>query len=983
MQHVFISYSRRNKDFVGQVAQWLADAGLDIWIDWEDIDIAVDWLEEIFAGIETSDNFLFIMSPDSLESVICHLEIAHARKHQKRIIPVLYRNFEVKDAASAIADAKLNQIVINTLSGEGLLSVFEANYHVLSRHNWFFLDADDAFDNAMPNLLDAIRTDQDYKRTQTRLLQRAMEWNNAGRKSAAFLRGHELEDGETWLAASGGKEPSPGNLITTYLVASRRFARNRLRTLAALTSGILTTLLVLGVIAFVAFFLARRNADLADSQLKVTTALSSGNPDIALALALEANRISTDVGEAETVLSELAANTSRYRIGLDVPLLTLNLDAATDQIVAVGNDGTVATWPLLSPEARQAYQLDITQPTQAAISADNRYVAIAACAQFDGVGQCRQNSITIADAQVNRIYNDILVDVAEINRLKFSPDGVYLGYTACIDGGPTDLCRDNQLGLIQNYEGEFRILKSSGPTPPLRDLAFDLKLDNPRVFGGSIFGDVRLWSMGDERLEAIETGQSAENPTNIPTMSAGDPIDVLTITANGEWLAAGTQSGSVVIWDLATFKLLDTMRGHQTPVHTLAFLPQVNNRYLVSGASDSTLVLWDTHYAWSRQRYLGHNSRVVSVAVNETQIVSAATDGDVRVWDVEHYALAGRIDTVNATVRAAEISPDGSLVAYTTLREGVILHPLNGNRSECMTSDEADSDSGEFVEAARDLAFSTEGDVIWIANEGRRDAHTIFAWNIDTCRIEQVLSGHTQMVNTLAISPDGRTLLSGTWNENAARSEVFLWDLATGDIILRLDGVTDIVHDVAISQDGQMGAVAAQDGSLLLWDLSSGEVMHRLEGHVGPVIAVRFSPDGAYLLSGGSNASLILWDVTTGKAVQNFIGHDDSVGAVGFHPGGEVVVSGSDDHTVRTWDMHSGQELHRATGHWASVSSLDISQDGTQLATSSIDGTVGLWDYQLLMMPEDALVQWITDNRYVEEFTCFQRQLYRIMPLCS
>lgn len=973
MQHVFISYSRKNIDFVRRVAQWLADAGLEVWIDLKDIDIGVKWLNDIFTGIETSDNFLFIISPDSLESIIAHLEIAHARKHQKRIIPILYCDFEVKEAVTAIAGTKLSSIVTDALDGEGILTVFEDNHHVIAGLNWFYLNDEATFDDVMPDLLEAILTDQTHKRTQSRLLQRAKEWDRDGRKSAALLRGHELEDAENWLADSGGKEPSPGNLITTYLVASRRFARNRLRMLLAVTSGTLSTLLVLGVIAFVAFFLARHNADLADSQLKMTTALSSGNPDIALALALEANQISAKVGESETVLSELAVTSSRYRVGLEIPLLALHMDEEAEQIIVVGNDATVATWLLLNPEAKRAYQLDITRPTQAAISPDGRYVAVAVCAAFDETGQCQQNTIIIADAQINRLYNEIPIDVAALTSLKFSPDGAYLGYTACVDGSAIDVCRDNEIGLIQNYDGDFKVLASSGPTPPLRDLAFDLNPDNPRVFAGSVFGDVRMWSIGDDTLERIDVDVSAE-----------DPIETLAVTDGGLWLAAGTRSGLIVIWDMATFTKLHILRGHQSAVDDLAFLPQANNRYLVSGASDSTLILWDTHYAWMRQRYVGHAARVVAVAANEAQIVSASTDGDIRLWDVEHYALAERIETVNTAVHTAEISPDGSLIAYATQREGVRLHAINGStRSDCMTSDDAENDSGAVVESVRDLVFSPDGDVIWIASEGRIDEHRILAWNIKACRIERALVDHTQMINSLAISPDGGLLLSGAWNESAAQSEVFLWDIETGAVVQQLDGILGVVHDVAIDQTGQIGAIASQDGSLLLWNLSSGEVLHRLEGHVGPVIAVRFSPNKAYLLSGGSNASLILWDIITGETVQNFIGHDDSVTALDFHPDGDRVVSGSDDHSIRTWDVQSGQEMRRATGHWSSVWSLDVSYDGAFIATTSIDGTIGLWDDHMLMMPRDALMNWIHHNRYIAEFTCLQRQLYQVMPLCQ
>ena len=90
MADLFISYSRKDTDFVRQLSDRLTARQREAWVDWRGIDYSTKWWEEICAGIEGADNFVFVISQDSLESAVCQREIEHARKFSKRIIPLLY-----------------------------------------------------------------------------------------------------------------------------------------------------------------------------------------------------------------------------------------------------------------------------------------------------------------------------------------------------------------------------------------------------------------------------------------------------------------------------------------------------------------------------------------------------------------------------------------------------------------------------------------------------------------------------------------------------------------------------------------------------------------------------------------------------------------------------------------------------------------------------------------------------------------------------
>jgi hypothetical protein len=87
-----ISYSRRAAAFVQQLHARLSPDRRDTWVDWEDIPVTADWWQEICAAIEAADTFVFVITPDSLNSPVCHLEIDHPRLHNKRLLPIMRRD---------------------------------------------------------------------------------------------------------------------------------------------------------------------------------------------------------------------------------------------------------------------------------------------------------------------------------------------------------------------------------------------------------------------------------------------------------------------------------------------------------------------------------------------------------------------------------------------------------------------------------------------------------------------------------------------------------------------------------------------------------------------------------------------------------------------------------------------------------------------------------------------------------------------------
>lgn len=909
MSNVFLSYSRRDKEFVLQLQGALGDAGKSVWLDTKDIPATADWRDELASGIDSAETFVFVLSPDSLSSEVCEFELSRAVEQGKRIVPLVYREPNGASVPESI-----------------------------SSRNWiFFRPERDRFEDSLQVLVEALDTDLDWVRAHTRLLVRASEWDRNGRDRSYLLSGSDLAQAEAWLTEEDtDRKPQPVVLQREYVAASRQAATRRQKRLLA---GVSTALLVsigLAIFAFIELGVARDQRATAQSRSLSESALANlkSDPELSALLAVQAVARKT-TPEATLALRQALGDIQvrgvlRHHGAVNRAVFSPN----GKWVATASDDGTAAIWN----------------------SASHRRVHLLT----GGHGFVRSISFSADGSRVLTGSHDGTA------RLWATATGRSLAVLQGPAGATlADFVPHTQLEVTANADDRLRIWNSNGralhTVKPGGGIVFDMAVspDGHLVATAQQDGTARLWSVpsgrpaGVLRVSSKPLSQIAFSPNGHTLATGGDDGTTRVWSINGTRLASHAGGGhgvsslafspdgsklvtanldltnNAVLWSASTGGKIATLQGHSAPINDVAFSP--DGQLIVTASQDGTARVWRASNGQALTVLAGHHGKVFQAAFSPDSrfVATASADGSAREWD----AYPGHSLTVvhQPYLISSDSSSDGRLLITAGAgHDASLWSAATGHRVATIrvaSTPGGTINASVFSPDARLAAVASADQTVVVdtATAGRR------------LRVK-IPTGTSGLGFAFFFSPDSRRLLIGQPDGRTS-----IWDARTGRRITLLRTGSQPVISARFSPDGHDVAVTNRGLTASVWSVASGHLLRRLRGHTGPVTDAVFSPNDRLLLTASDDDTARLWDLRTGR-MPSVLRHSERVSGVDFSHDGTRALTASLDGTARVWSVHTGQPEHVLRGHTAGLFEAHFSPDDRTIVTGSDDGTARLWD---------------------------------------
>jgi WD40 repeat protein len=503
----------------------------------------------------------------------------------------------------------------------------------------------------------------------------------------------------------------------------------------------------------------------------------------------------------------------------------------------------------------------------------------------------------------------------------FSPDGQFL---ATCDPGCTEKTEVVNVAIWEANTGRLRCRLSPGSGRTLVNLAF---------LAENLFGILCLLPDGTKSVQVWDLTPDPSEPLLCTSIHGLRTAHLSHCSRD----FAALEGNRLTLRNARTGRVRLTIPGSFADVSNLVFSP--DGRTLAGQLPGEGVVLWELDKGQQLDS-INLGTGVDRIALNSDGRTLCVVDetGQVHlknwVTGQTHLLDSRTLDSRRTVILA--FSPDSRNLALAA--HGGPEGPEPVTLWSVSTGQKIGAFPGR-REQVDTLVFTPDSRSVIIGG-----GHTPRIWLFNRATELGSPSGHAGPAWSVAISPDGKILASGSDDTHEAKT-IKLWELPSGRPFSEWNGKRDTVSTLAFHPNGRIlasGHLSTHD-NVQMWEVPTGKLLGTLVGHSDKVLSVAFHRDGSILASAGSDRTIRLWEQTKGRPIGVLSGHQDSVRHLAFSPDGRLLASASDDGTVRLWDLVTG-ETPRVLRSSRKVSAVAFSPDGETLASADAFGNITLWN---------------------------------------
>ncbi len=937
-QDVFISYGRADsKSFAKKLNDRLVAEGLEVWFDFDDIPLGVDYQNQIDDGIEKSDNFVYIISPHSVNSPYCAKEVNLALRRNKRLIPLLHveqisrETWQQRHPHGTDAEWLEYQ-------ARGAHSSFPNMHPEISKINWVYCrEGVDDFEAALANLLRIFSRQKIYVHQHTRILAQALEWERGHRRSTHLLVGEARQQAEIWLKTRFQDEQPPclpTNLHCEYITESIKNANNLMTQVflswanedMVLMQQIRQDLLREGITIWVS------KADIktgANFQQEINRGIEEADNIVYL--------ISPDSLESQYCQQEIT-----YALSLNkriIPLLIHPVDLA--QIPAALR--LIQFINFADNTTTEQHQRDMAKLIKI-LREDESYhaehkILLTKALKWDRQQgnpsmllrgyNLRHAEAWLKVARKREQYRPTELQQDFIEQSLRQPSGVALDVFVSYSRRDSEFARRlNDALQIQGKTTWFdQESIAAGSTDFQREIYHGIESADHFLF---IISPASINSpyCADEVEYAVKLSKRIVTVLYQPVDPATLPPGLATV----QWLDFNQNSGN---FDTNFSTLLRTLETDPDYLRT-------HTKLLVRALEwdhkdrDDSLLLRGNLLHEMNEWLCSSEDKSPAPTTLQRDFISASDAAEL-----QRQRSTVRLQRLGMAV-ISTISVVAIALGLTAFKQKQVAQRLQLQAyqeeilAQTKTSEALFQSQRVFEALLEAMAAGIKLEQIGLSTgELRAPVVTALQQAVFWVRQNQLLSGHKGIIWTIATSTDGQMIASAS-----ADGTVRLWH-RDGHLLHEIPGKTNVeMLAVAFSPDNKYLVTGNNRGEVVLYHIETSTTQ-LIGKHDEPVTSVAVAPNGELIASASEDSTIQLWTFG-GKRVKTLTGHDAAVRSVSFSPTGQTIASASDDRTIRLWQS-DGTPLRTLTGHTAEVQSVSFSPNNRWLVSASWDQTVRLW----------------------------------------